>query len=152
MRPLALERLRPADVEQFTAFLTVADLTLSGLDDPNVRLWLLRGTSGEIIGSTGYELSNGGADAIVRSVAVSPGARGGGIGTRLATHAIDAARSEGVARAWLFSRRSGAFWQGLGFEPANRNELAEALIDTHQVRLFRESGQLATEVAWSRAL
>jgi len=35
---------------------------------------------------------------------------------------------------------------------ADLYELADALADTHQVRLFRATGQLADEVAWSRAL
>ncbi|MDT9627884.1 hypothetical protein RTF48_24940, partial [Escherichia coli] len=59
---------------------------------------------------------------------------------------------EGAMRAWLFSRRSGSFWQSLGFESADRDELAEALADTHQVRLFQQTGQLGCEVAWSRSL
>jgi hypothetical protein len=66
VRPLV--PMRPADVGDVTAFLTIADLTLSGLDDPGLRIWLLRATV------------------------------------------------------------------------------------THQVRLFRATGQLADEVAWSRAL
>ena len=62
---------------------------------------------------------------------------------------MDAAREAGVERAWLFSRRSGPFWQKLGFMAADRDELAAALADTHQVRLFVETGQLGREVAWS---
>ena len=148
----ALVPMRPADVGDVTAFLTIADLTLSGLDDPGVRIWLLRSTAGAIAGTTGFELSADGGDAIIRSVAVSPAERGRGHGTGLAEHALDAARAEGAKRAWLFSRRSGPFWQGLGFASADRHELADALADTHQVRLFRATGQLADEVAWSRAL
>jgi N-acetylglutamate synthase-like GNAT family acetyltransferase len=63
----------------------------------------------------------------------------------------DAARS-GATRAWLFSRRSGPFWQKLGFQSADREELAALLSQAHQVQLFAESGQLGREVAWSRPL
>ncbi|HEY3506571.1 MAG TPA: hypothetical protein VGN37_27760 [Actinocatenispora sp.] len=38
------------------------------------------------------------------------------------------------------------------FVPADRDRLARALADTHQVRLFARTGQLAREVAWSRTL
>ncbi|WP_220037551.1 hypothetical protein [Curtobacterium sp. MCLR17_007] len=55
-------------------------------------------------------------------------------------------------RAWLFSRRSGPFWQRLGFVPAELSTLAAVLADTTQVTLFRASGQLEREVAWSRCL
>jgi N-acetylglutamate synthase-like GNAT family acetyltransferase len=111
-----------------------------------------RDYSGKIIGSTGFELSRDRAHALIRSVAVALMYRTSGAGSRLARYAMDQARGAGAVRAWLFSRRSGPFWQKLGFTSADRHELAAALPETHQVRLFIESGQLEREVAWSQAL
>ncbi|AYG04788.1 GNAT family N-acetyltransferase [Gryllotalpicola protaetiae] len=142
----------PTDVDAVRGFLADADLTLSGLDAPTVRLWIERDDVGAIIGSTGFELSNDGAHALIRSVAVAPERRTVGAGSRLARHALEEARSAGATRAWLFSRRSGPFWQKLGFESADREELARVLPQTHQVRLFVETGQLSREVAWSKSL
>jgi len=142
----------PADVTALTTFLREVDLTLSGLDAPTVRLWITRSGDGEIIGSTGYEISGDGKHALIRSVAVSSTHRSRGQGSALARFALDRAAAEGATMAWLFSRRSGPFWQSLGFDSADRNELADALADTHQVRLFRQTGQLDREVAWSRPL
>jgi N-acetylglutamate synthase-like GNAT family acetyltransferase len=147
-----LEQCRASDVEALTVFLREADLTLSGLDAPSVRLWLGRGERGEIVGCTGYEISADGQHALIRSVAVSPSQRSLGTGSALACFAFERATAEGATTAWLFSRRSGPFWQSLGFEPANRDELAEVLADTHQVRMFRQTGHLGREVAWSRTL
>jgi len=147
---MRLEQCRPADVPALTVFLREADLTLSGLDEPGVRLWIEWDTHGAVVGSTGYEISADGQHALIRSVAVSPARRERGRGRSLALFALDRAAEEGASRAWLFSRRSGGFWQSLGFEVADRDELAEALAVTHQVRLFRQTGQLAGEVAWSR--
>lgn len=149
---VGLERCQPEDVDAVTAFLRQADLTLSGLDDPHVRLWIERDEASDIVGTTGYELSADGRHALIRSVAVGPSQRSQGRGSALARCALDRAVDEGAQRAWLFSRRSGPFWQSLGFEPADRDALAAALAGTHQVRLFRRTGQLAREVAWSRAL
>ncbi|WP_307480518.1 GNAT family N-acetyltransferase [Microbacterium trichothecenolyticum] len=146
------ERCRAADVPALTAFLREVDLTLSSLNAPEVRLWIERDESGAVVGSTGYELSADGAHALIRSVAVAPATRSRGRGTALARFALDQAAAEGARTAWLFSRRSGPFWQSLGFVPADREELAAALTDTHQVRLFTETGQLGTEVAWNRRL
>ena len=146
------EKLKDPDVAELTTFLRRADLTVAGLDDPALRLWLLRDASGALIGSTGFESSAAGDEVIIRSVAVASESRSAGLGTRLATHAIDEARAAGARRAWLFSRRSGPFWQKLGFVPADRDELAAALATTWQVRLFTETGQLQRETAWSRAL
>lgn len=149
---MELERCRPEDVEALTAFFEAVDLTLSGLDAPSVRLWVERDETGAIVGSTGYELSADGCHALIRSVAVRPTHRSRGSGSALATFALTRAAEEGARTAWLFSRRSGPFWQNLGFEPADRNELAAALADTHQVRLFQQTGQLKREIAWSRPL
>lgn len=149
---VGLERCRIVDVEALTAFLVEVDLTQSGLDAPSVRLWIERNEHGAIVGSTGYEISGDGHHALIRSVAVSPTQRSRGRGSAYAVFALERAAEEGATRAWLFSRRSGPFWQSLGFEAASRDELAEALADTNQVRLFQQTGQLGGEVAWSRFL
>ena len=147
-----LQPATDAELPELVEFLTTADLTLSGLDAATVRLWILRGSNGAIRGTTGFELSDDATHALIRSVAVAPGARGAGLGLRLARFALDAAAESGAKRAWLFSRRSGPFWQKLGFEPADLTSLADALGSTHQVTLFRQTGQLEREVAWSRAI
>ena len=147
-----LRPVEPHDVARVRDFLRLVDLTLAGLDAPAVRLWVEHDERGEIIGSTGFELSADGKDALIRSVAVAPGRRAAGAGSRLARRALDEARVSGADRAWLFSRRSGPFWQNLGFTRADRHELAAALPDAHQVVLFAQTGQLEREVAWSRAL
>jgi N-acetylglutamate synthase-like GNAT family acetyltransferase len=148
----SLTPLTPLDVPDLLDFLRRSDLTLSGLDVPGVRLWLLRDQSGRVCGSTGYELSETGEDALIRSVAVDHSQRGRGLGVELGQFALDRAAAGGARRAWLFSRRSGPFWQRLGFQPADRAKLAEVLAGTHQVALFRRTGQLEHEVAWSRPL
>jgi N-acetylglutamate synthase-like GNAT family acetyltransferase len=136
------------DVQELRAFLSEADLTVAGLDSTAIRVWVERDPEGRIVGSTGYEASTDGADVLIRSVAVSSARRTAGAGTRLARFALEEAANSGATRAWLFSRRSGPFWQKLGFGPANRDELAAVLADTQQVRLFTETGQLEREVAW----
>ncbi|MGI4895465.1 MAG: GNAT family N-acetyltransferase [Janthinobacterium lividum] len=149
---IGLTRLTPNDVPELLDFLARVDLTLSGLDDPDVRLWLARDGSGDIYASTGYELSADGRHALIRSVAVEKHRQGRGTGRQLAHWALQQASDEGAERAWLFSHRSGPFWQQLGFATADRDELAAVLTATHQVELFRGSGQLHREVAWSRVL
>ena len=149
---MRLAALRPDEVAELVDFLGQVDLTLSGLDAPSVRLWTQRDETGRIVGSTGYELSVDRRHALIRSVAVAPDRRAAGSGSALARFALDRASDEGAGTAWLFSRRSGPFWQGLGFHPAETVELARVLGETHQVTLFRSTGQLLREVAWSRPL
>lgn len=144
--------VRAADVPDLARFLRDADLTVAGLDAPGLRCWIERDVDGAVVGSTGYEASDDGVHVLVRSVAVAPDRRAGGHGTRLARFALDRAAESGATTAWLFSRRSGPFWQGLGFVPADLADLAGALATTQQVRLFARTGQLAVERAWSRPL
>ena len=145
MRPI-----RPDDPELLD-FLRAADLTLP-VASARIRIWVERDESGQIVGSTGFETADDPTHALIRSVAVLTSSRGQGNGLRLATFALNAARAAGSRRAWLFSRRSGPFWQRLGFAPADRAETAELLASTQQVSLFRESRQLEREVAWARDL
>lgn len=147
-----LTRYGHADAADLTVFLSGVDLTLSGLDAPSVRLWIERDAASAIIASAGYEISGDGRHALIRTVAVDPDQRSRGRGSALAMFALERAAEEGATTAWLFSRRSGPFWQSVGFTPADGDELAASLADTHQVRLFQQTGQLAREVAWSRPI
>ena len=140
----------PDDLDDLAAFLRTADLTVAALAEPAVHLWLERDDAGAVGATTGFEL--GGEHALVRSVAVRPDRRGAGDGLRLARFALDRAADAGAHHAWLFSRRSGGFWQKLGFAATTTDALATALPDAHQVRLFRATGQLDREVAWQRPL
>lgn len=148
---IRLTRARRDDTALLEQMLRGADLTTSGLDASSVRLWIAW-IGDDPVGTTGYEVADGGRDALIRSVCVVDGRRGSGLGLWLAQQAMDSAALEGAEHAWLFSRRSGRFWQRLGFSPAATDDLARALSDTHQVRLFRATGQLEREVAWSRPL
>ena len=144
---------RSDDVADLIDFLSAADLTLSGLDSPSVHLWIARNpTDGTVCASTGFEQSDNGRHVLIRSVAVAHEVRSQGLGLTLARFALEEARNAGAEHAWLFSRRSGPFWQKLGFSSADKFELARVLASTHQVQLFTESGQLSREVAWSRQL
>lgn len=147
---LSLIPARQSDRSDLAAFLERVDLTTAGLDDPGLRVWLQLDADGRIEATTGFEIS--GDNALIRSVAVHPSLRRARLGTALATFALDRAAEAGATRAWLFSRRSGPFWQRLGFEPADRDQLAAALAGARQVQAFVASGQLAREVAYSRSL
>jgi N-acetylglutamate synthase-like GNAT family acetyltransferase len=145
--PLPVSR---GDAFELTEFLRAADLTVSDIGEPDLYLWTDLDVDGRIVGSTGFELD--GQDALLRSVAIHPSLQRLGRGTELARFSLDQATALGARRAWLFSRRSGPFWQSLGFQSADITELAAALASTHQVRAFAESGQLRYETAWSRPL
>jgi hypothetical protein len=68
--------LEPGDADALTEFLLSVDLTVSGIGEPQLQLWIEPNADGRIVGSTGLEL--GGSDALLRSVAVHPSLRGSG--------------------------------------------------------------------------
>lgn len=112
-----------------------------------MRLWVERDVDHMIVGSTGYEIGEARRHALIRSVAVSPKSRRVGRESRLALFALSEAVREGAPNAWLFPRRSGPFWQKLGFVSADREQLASALANTHPMKLFNLTDQLGREVA-----
>ncbi|MGA7203731.1 MAG: hypothetical protein WBX27_03765 [Specibacter sp.] len=76
-----LARATALDLDEISDFLRIADLTLSGLDSPSVHVWLARNeATGRVCASTGYEGSNDGRHALIRSVAVGPELHGAGSG------------------------------------------------------------------------
>jgi N-acetylglutamate synthase-like GNAT family acetyltransferase len=141
-------RATAADAFALGEFLRSVDLTTAGLDDSHLQLWIDLDPDGRIVGTTGFEFTDG--DALIRSVAVAAHLRGSGRGTELARFALDQVIALGAQRAWLMSRRSGAFWQTLGFVSADIHQLAAALLTTTQVREFAATGQLDYETAWLR--
>ena len=143
-------RATRADAFALGEFLRSVDLTTTGLDDPDVFLWIDLDPDGRIVASTGFELAD--EHALIRSVAVAPQLRRSGRGLELASFALAQAEAAGARRAWLMSRRSGAFWQKLGFESADIHQLTAALLSTSQVKAFAASGQLDYETAWTRTL
>lgn len=85
------------------------DLTLAGLGDPAVCVWVDRAESGGVICSTGFELSADGKHALIRSVAVASGRRTSGAGTRLARFAMERARIAGRPKSGCFHAVPGRF-------------------------------------------
>jgi N-acetylglutamate synthase-like GNAT family acetyltransferase len=139
-------RAGAGDAFEIGQFLRSAGLTTSGLDDPDVVFWIDLDADGGITATVGLEL--GDSDALIRSLAVQRTIRHNGRGTELARYAIAEATRLGARRAWAMSRRSGPFWQALGFETTDIHQLTAALLHTTQVRDFALSGQLDIEVAW----
>lgn len=68
-----------------------------------------------------------GDEALVRSFAVRPDRRGGGLGTSLYEGLEAAARGSGLGRLVLLTETAEAFFRRRGFEPTPRSELSESI-------------------------
>ena len=69
-----------------------------------------------------------GPDAYLRAVATRPELRGTRQGTLAVAAAVGDARRRGAAAAWLFTDTAEGFFAGLGFEPVDRAEVPEWIV------------------------
>jgi amino-acid N-acetyltransferase len=105
------------EVEQLLA---AAALTREGLAEcaRGGQLLVARADDGCLMGCVALELFE--SDALVRSLAVTAGAGGHGLGSALLARAVDKARAAGARGAWLLTETGGPFFAARGWEAADR--------------------------------
>lgn len=72
-------------------------------------------------------LERHGSAALLRSLAVSPGLRGRGLGRRLVAHAEQYAASQGVISLFLLTTTAADFFAELGYAATSRDEAPSAI-------------------------
>jgi amino-acid N-acetyltransferase len=114
----------PAHWPAITALLTASGLPLDGLE-PHLPSAVVAREAGGIVGCAALELY--GHDALLRSVAVAPARRRGGVGLALTAACIELARRHGVRTLWLLTETASEFFPRFGFEPATREAVPAAV-------------------------
>lgn len=120
----------PADRAPLARLLSGAGLPVDDLNAPDVRLWLARGTGGDVAGCVGLEVH--GTHALLRSLAVAEDARRAGLGGRLVDHALSAARSAGASTAWALTRDAAPWFRARGWVVTARADAPGAIRRTRQ--------------------
>jgi amino-acid N-acetyltransferase len=113
--------LRPArdgDRAHVEAILRHADLPTDGVAE-HFGTFIVAEAGARVVGVAGVEVH--GPDALLRSVAVAPEARGTGLGSALTRRALADARSRGVAVVYLLTTTAESFFPRFGFEPIARS-------------------------------
>jgi len=131
-----VEPARSADLAAIRGLLGAAELPTQHLEDGSARLFVARGagaTPGELLGCAGLERH--GAAGLLRSLAVREGARGQGVGRALVERVVAEARAAGAAEVVLLTMGASPFFEALGFEPARREAVDPALLDSWEFRL-----------------
>jgi N-acetylglutamate synthase-like GNAT family acetyltransferase len=110
----------PDDLPEVEHLLGATGLTLDGLDAcARVGMLLVaRADDGCLMGSVALEMFGG--TALLRSLTVTAGARGHGLGSALVAAALDHALAAGAHEAWLLTETAGSFFAARGWEPADR--------------------------------
>jgi len=126
---LAIDRATPDDGPPMLALLAASGLPTAGLMEHLVSAYVAK-RDGRIVGTAALELYEGGA--LLRSVAVDEGERGGGLGRLLTERAIGEALPQGVA----VGRRAEG-WRDDVARALHRIGLVVPLLGEHQVMRAR---------------
>lgn len=97
---------------------------------PHLGDFLVARHQGKVVGCTGMEAQ--GADALFRSLAVSPAFRGAGIGRRLYEALVGSARAKGVERAYLLTTSIAPLAESWGFRRIDRDRVPVTIRKTTQ--------------------
>lgn len=107
-----------------------------GLPTAEVAEWLsdyvVAEDDGRIVGVAGLEIH--GSDGVLRSVAVDPAYRGGGLGGRLAATVIASARRAGLRHLYLLTETAEGYFPAFGFRPIARDDASPAVQDSVEFR------------------
>lgn len=134
------------DFEAIVGLLKQADLMPQDVLAAGTCYWVAVEGGGLVVGCLGMEFGKGAV--LLKSAAVLPAYRKRGLAQRLVGAALGFAAQQGCQAAYLFSVRSGDYWQRLGFTEVPVAELLAALPEAYQVRHFRQVGKLEHEHAW----
>ena len=113
------------DIHVIRKLLAEADLPEAGLLDQFPAAYVVARRGPEIVGVAGLEIY--GRAGLLRSVAVAPDLRGGGLGRRLVAERIVVARAKALDVIYLLTTTAAEYFRAAGFRPASRDEAPAAL-------------------------
>lgn len=125
---VTIEPATQDDVPAVEAFPTEAGLPTDVA--PHLPDFLVARHQGKVMGCTGMETH--GADALFRSLAVSPAYRGAGVGRRLYEALVERARAKQVERAYLLTTTIAPLAESWGFQRIDRKDVPAAIRETTQ--------------------
>lgn len=136
MDDVHISRAGRADLPELLALLAAVDLPPEGVEEYLDGFMVARDAEGRLVGAIGLERH--GSVGLLRSAAVSPDAQGGGLGLRLTSELLKAARADGVEEVVLLTTTAGDFFgRKFGFEVSGRDAYAGALARSPEWNLPR---------------
>lgn len=128
MTTLTLSLVDGAD-DELNAALALAKLPTDDLTAPGRTFYRLSDGT-RTVGFGGYELY--GAHALLRSLVISPEARGRGLGRAATTQLLRQAAREGARHVYLLTDSAETFFAAQGFQRLERTAAPEAILTTRQ--------------------
>ena len=124
MSDLAIERATRDDGPSMLALLAASGLPTAGLTEHLGSAYVAR-RGGRIVGTAALELYEDGA--LLRSVAVDEGERGGGLGRLLTERAIGEAEARELAAVYLLTTTAEEYFTRFGFAVVAREHVPHSL-------------------------
>lgn len=123
---MKIRAARSDDLDAIKALLAENELPASDITgDLLSDFAVAENADGSVVGSVGLERF--GANALLRSLAVSQTARRGGLGGRLLAHAENLARANGILELWLLTTTAADFFLRRGYAAVNRSSASAEL-------------------------
>jgi amino-acid N-acetyltransferase len=126
---LTISPLDERTLPQAVALLETCGLPTTDLPDEAVMLFGAF-ADGALVATIGLE--HRGTAGLLRSMAVTPERRGGGLARTLYARAVIEARRRGIAELYCLTSTADGFFTRLGFEPVERDRAPEAIRATAQ--------------------
>jgi amino-acid N-acetyltransferase len=122
---------RPNDLPKIKQLLSDASLPSQDIDQ-HISHFIIAEKSGELIGVIGLELI--GKVALLRSAAVVNSERGTGLGKELVAKIKSYAQLNNVEQLYLLTTTASGFFQKLGFERIDREQVPQAIKNTAEFK------------------
>lgn len=113
------EPARPEDFEAVVSLVRMSDLPTDGIADAFPGGYSVVRVGETVVGTAGLEAH--GDSGLLRSVAVSPGCQGGGLGKLLVHDRLAAAKERRLREVYLLTTTAAPFFRRLGFDQVPRS-------------------------------
>lgn len=127
---MSLERAQCADLDAIRDLLVTSSLPTDDLDAAGPQTQWVWKEAGRVVGTIGADLV--GSYAVIRSLAVMPTYRCGGIAAQLCREVELTARDAGVTEAYLLTESARGFFERLGYRAIPRTEVPPAVASHRQ--------------------
>jgi amino-acid N-acetyltransferase len=121
---LSVRQAHPGNLPALRELLSLCDLPFDGVPD-HLDAFLVALDQGSLAGSVGLERY--GPDGLLRSLAVHPGYRGRGLGTRLTRLALQEARRLGLRQVFLLTETASDYFLRFQFRRVPRQQAPPAI-------------------------
>jgi N-acetylglutamate synthase-like GNAT family acetyltransferase len=121
--PMKLRNATTTDLPRITLLLEENGLAVKGVAESLENFLVAVDPRGDLVGVAGFE--HYGESCLLRSVAVDKPFRGQGYARVLTGTVLEKARAKGVSKAYLLTDSASAYFEGLGFQQIDRNDVDE---------------------------